>query len=214
MEGSWGSSSPCAAAEGWQRWPSPARSSIPAWTAREGGSVPPSSTRPSARTGGWARLPLEAGCCSEIPVSFDPADPGFFSFHRHSQSPSVHEGFNLMLGQGQSSWDSSGWRCWLPGERWSFFLWQPSISVLLGCWFFFLSFSQEKTSKQNLCSKCTYRLKVKAFKIEINQSANILSYTPRAWSCGDLLLRIIPVQATAAMPLNSARLPGRAGGIS
>lgn len=44
----------------------------------------------------------------------------------------------------------------------------------LGVVFVSLSFFQENISKQNLCSKCTYRLKGKAFKIEINKIVNIL----------------------------------------
>lgn len=83
---------------------------------QERGSVTNSCTGHSDTSAGWARLGLGAVCSSQIPVSFDPADPGLFSFHRHSQGPSVHGGFNLMLGQRQGSWDSSGWRCWLPGD--------------------------------------------------------------------------------------------------
>lgn len=63
-------------------------------------------TNASARR--QARAASATLCPLEIPVPFDPADPGVFPFDGHSQSPPVHRDFHLMLGQKPGSRDGSG----------------------------------------------------------------------------------------------------------
>lgn len=144
---------------------SPARSFVPGWTARERCGAELHVTQCQH----WRTSKDGFRGCSESRAPFDPANPGFFPCHRHGRSPSGPRGL-LPHARTETVFPRQLWLKMLPFQVTLFIVAAVHFSafgglVWLGVFFAFQgSFCQEAISKQDLLSKCTYRLKLREFK--------------------------------------------------